>query len=405
MPAPAPPPPARHVTDQERRTRLATRHALHPAYRVSDPVDVARAMTVLHATEAASVYLSVAARTDGVVPADVDRALYDDRSLVKQLAMRRTLFAFPADLLPAALGSASARVAQEQRRLVSRDAERHGVADDGQAWLEAARHAVLARLAGSEPLSARRLREELPELSGTVTVSPDKRYGGTFQLAPRVLTLLGAEGHLTRGPNAGHWRLSRPTWTLTADWLGGAVRPTGAREGYAELVRRWLRTFGPGTVEDLQWWLGSTKAAVRQALVDVAAVTVSLDGGHLGWVLPHDVAPVAEVGPWAALLPTLDPTTMGWRGRTFYLDDAHVPFLFDTNGNAGTTAWWDGRVVGAWVQDPDGVVQVVPAPGTDLGEEARRALEGQASRLTQWLDGVVISTVYSSPLMKGERLP
>ena len=49
---------------------------------------------------------------------------------------------------------------------------------------------------------------------------------------------------------------------------------------------------------------------------------------------------------------------MGWKSRAFYLDPGHVPHLFDSNGNAGTTAWVDGRVVGCWVQDADGVVDV-----------------------------------------------
>ncbi len=398
-------PPLRHIDDRERGARLATRHGVHPSHRVTDPVAAARTMTALHATEAATVYLSVAARVDRVSAADIDRALYADRSLVKQLAMRRTLFAFPVDLLPATLGSASARVAAEQRRVVARDAQQHGVATDGAVWLEAASEAVLTHLARSGPMSARQLREDLPQLSGTVTVNLDKTYGGTFQLAPRVLTMLGAEGRITRGPNDGHWRVSRPTWTLMTDWLGAEVERLGMAEGYAELVRRWLATFGPGTVEDLQWWLGSTKAAVRAALSAVEAQQVTVDGPRRGWVLPDDLEPAAEVEPWAALLPTLDPTTMGWRERTFYLDPAHVPFLFDTNGNGGNTAWWDGRVVGAWMQDEDGVVQVVLCPGQDVGADGRRALDVEAARLTDWLDGVRITNVYKSALMKGEPLP
>ena len=397
--------PVRHVSDRERRARLSVRQALHPDHRLSDPVAATRATGVLHATEAATVHLAVQARTDGVDPGEVDRVLYEEKSLVKQLAMRRTLFVFPRELLPAALGSASARVAAEQRRVVVRDVEAHGIAEDGSAWLDRARRAVLERLAGSEPVSASQLREELPELAGTVEYAPDKAYGGATQLAPRVLTLLGAEGLVTRGPNAGHWRTSRPTWTLMADWLGHPVEPMPAREGYAALVRTWLSSFGPGTIEDLQWWLGSTKTAVRDALADLAAVEVTLDHGHTGWLLPDDVDPVVEAEPSAALLPTLDPTTMGWRRRDFYLDPGSTPYLFDTNGNAGTTAWWDGRTVGAWVQDAEAAVRVVPAPGVDLGRQARAALDAEAARLTAWLDGVRISSVYSSPLMKRHRLP
>lgn len=406
--------PVRHVDDRERRARLAVRHAVHPGHRVADTLEATRAMTVLHATEAATVHLAVAARTEGVSPADVDRALYEERSVVKQLGMRRTLFVLPLDLLPVVLGSASARVAAEQRRVIARDVQAHGVAEDGEAWLETARAAVLRRLAEAGAragapvaLPARQLREELPELTGSITANLGKKYGGTTQIAPRVLTLLGAEGLVTRGPNAGHWRLSKPAWTLMADWLGATVGPTSPEEGYAELVRRWLRTFGPGTVEDVQWWLGSTKTAARAALGTVGAVPVSLDGGSTGWLLPDDVDPVDPdaVEPWAALLPTLDPTTMGWRQRHFYLDPAHTPYLFDTNGNGGTTAWWQGRVVGAWVQDDEGVVSVVPAPGDPLPREARAALDVEAARLTAWLDGVRITNVYKSALMKGAALP
>lgn len=403
--------PVRHLDDRERRARLAVRHAVHPAHRAADTLAATRAMTVLHATEAATVHLAVAARTEGTTPAEVDRALYEERSVVKQLAMRRTLFVFPRELLPAALGSAAARVAGEQRRLIARDAQTHGLAKDGAQWLETARAAVLERLAErGTALSARQLREELPELTGAITTNPDKRYGGTFHLAPRVLTLLGAEGLITRGPNAGHWRSSKPAWTLMADWLGGPVVPTTPEEGYAELVRHWLRTFGPGTLEDVQWWLGSTKTAARAALDTVGAVPVSLDrAGEVstGWLLPDDVEPVdpESVQPWAALLPTLDPTTMGWKERGFYLDPAHTPYLFDSNGNAGNTAWWQGQIVGTWVQDDDEAVRVVPVPGAELTRAAAAALDIEAARLTSWLDGVRITNVYKSALMKGERLP
>ena len=119
----------RHITDGERRTRLATRHAVAPAARVADPVAATRAMTVLHSTEPATVYLSLQARVDGLTVADVDRALYDDRSLVKQLAMRRTLFVFPRDLLPAAWGSASTRVAAQLEARLAKELEAAGHAD------------------------------------------------------------------------------------------------------------------------------------------------------------------------------------------------------------------------------------------------------------------------------------
>ena len=391
----------RRITDSERRSRIGVRHALAPAHRLADVAEVTRAMTVLHATEAATVHLAVAARAEGLKPEDVDAELYDARSVVKQLAMRRTLFVFPRDLLPAAWGSASARVATSERKRIAKAISGAGIAPDGKAWLDAARDAALARLAAG-PATTAELRAQVAELAGMGGGTTDKPWDRPVPVAPWVLTHLGLEGKVLRGRNAGHWRLNKPTWTTAEDWLGVAAEPLGEAEGYAALVRSWLTTFGPGTAADIQWWLGSTKTAVTRALADLDAVEVELDDGTTGWVHPSDEG-TGPVEPWAALLPTLDPTVMGWKSREFYLDPAHVPYLFDTNGNAGTTAWWDGRIVGCWVQDPEGVVRLSLLE--DVGPDGLAALEHEARRLTDWLDGTVIGNVYASRQMKLARLP
>ncbi len=391
----------RTVTDDERRRRLARRQALAAGAQATDPVAATRALTVLHATEPPTVYLSLWARVPGLTVAAVDRALYDDRSLVKQLAMRRTLFVFPRDLLPAAWGSASARVAAQHGPRLVKDVEEGGLTADGESWLASAREAVLAALAdGEAQLSAQALRESLPELQGQLHMAPGKSYGGLVPVAPRVLTQLGLEARIVRGRNEGHWRISRPLWTSMEGWLGEDPRPAPSREGYAALVGRWLATFGPGTRDDLRWWLGSTLTAVDHALADVGAVEVRLEDGQPAWLLPDDLDDPGPVEAAAALLPVLDPTVMGWKTRGFFLGP-HAPALFDANGNAGTTAWYAGRVVGCWVQDPDGVVvpellEPVPAAG-------RAALASEAARLTTWLDGHRVSTVYPSSAMQIAR--
>ena len=391
----------RRISDSERRSRIAVRHALAPAHRLADVAAVTRAMTVLHATEAATVHLAVAARAEGVKPEDVDAELYDARSVVKQLAMRRTLFVFPRELLPAAWGSASARVATSERKRIAKAIAAGGIAPDGEAWLDAARDATLARLAAG-PATTAELRAQVPELAGMVGGTTDKTWDRPVSVAPWVLTHLGLEGLALRGRNAGHWRLNKPTWTTAEDWLGVVDEPLGQDAGYAALVHRWLTTFGPGSTADIQWWLGSTKTAVTRALADLGAVEVDLDDGTTGWVHPSD-EDTGPVEPWAALLPTLDPTVMGWKSRGFYLAPEHVPYLFDTNGNAGTTAWWDGRIVGCWVQDEEGVVRLSLLE--DVGPDGLAALELEAQRLTAWLDGTVIGNVYASRQMKHAKLP
>lgn len=388
----------RHVSDDERRARMGIRHALAPAFLVDSPEAATKAMTVLHATESATVYLSCWARVRSLDAADVDRALYEQRSLVKQLAMRRTLFTFPRDLLPAAWSRASARVANTERARMSKDVVKAGLAVDGNDWLDRARSEVLSLLADApEGLSAVDVRQAVPMIDVKVEGS-----AGEIWSAPRVLTHLGATADIMRGTNTGRFPTSRPLWTLTRHWLDDApvalesvdVEPG---DGYREIVRRWLYTFGPGTEDDIVWWLGSTKTVVRAALAELDAVAVTLDGGGTGWLLPNDVAEVADPGPWVALLPVLDPTIMGWKGRDFYLGP-HRNQLFDTRGNAGTSAWVDGRVVGCWIQDEAGVVHLrLIEP---VSTSARRSLEAEAARLTDWLGGVKIGTGYVSQAMK-----
>jgi hypothetical protein len=347
------------------------------------------------------VHLSCWARVDDVSVDDVERALYDTRSLVRQQSMRETLFVFPRDLVPAVWGSAAARVAAVHRKRLVRDLERWGPADDGQgaAWLATAENAVLACLADGVQRSSKQIREQVPEAGGVIEQAPGKAWGGRVAIASRVLTQLSLDGAVARAGNAGAWYTSRPTWTTTQAWWGQAVPdPLAARQGYAELVERWLWSYGPGTVEDIAWWLGATKTAVRTALDDIGAQKVSLDDGTVGWLREDDLDPVAAAEPWVALLPLLDPTVMGWKRRSFYLG-AHAPQLFDSAGNAGTTAWVDGRVVGAWVQDPDGVVQL-RLLDEDVCPTAHEALVAEARRLTEWLDGQRVFTVYPSPAMQ-----
>lgn len=387
---------ARGVSVAERRARVGRRHAISAGSRVASFEAAVGAMGCLHATEPATVYLSGVARVDGLTVADVERALYGERTVIKQLAMRRTLFVFPRAVWPAALASASARVAAEERRTIARDVEKVGLADHGGSWFDAAAEAVLGALGDGRVATSSELRDELIELQGAMEHGIGTSWQGTSSFGPRVLTALSAAGAVMRAEPAGHWRAGRPRWTRTETWVDGEPERPTPDAGYDALIAGWLRTFGPGTERDLAWWLGAPLGVVRAGLGRLAAVPVDLDGVE-GWVAADDVEPVEPVAPWAALLPTLDATTMGWKERDWYLGQ-NADELFDAVGNGGATAWWDGRIVGGWYQAPDGEVVVVPLE--DIGAEADAALAVEAERLTHWLGGVRVNSMYASPLTR-----
>jgi Winged helix DNA-binding domain len=386
----------RSIDWEERRTRLARRHRLAPGERARDVVEAARSVVCLHGTDPATVYLSAWARVPEMTVEQMDGALYRERSLVKHLAMRRTLFVFPRDTMGDAQAGASRRVEGAERRRLVREVERAGLHADGAGWLADASDAVLAALAGGRQASWSELRREISLLEGTIAYGEGKSWGGNLPIGSRVLTVLSAAGELVRASNDGGWFTSRPLWARMGDWLGEEPAEPPEAQGVAGLVERWLRAFGPGTAADLKWWLGSTVAAVRQALADVEAVEVDLDG-QTGYVLPDDIEPPQPVEPWAALLPPLDPTTMGWQERAWYLGP-HRAQLFDTAGNAGPTIWWNGRTVGGWRQDEAGdvVVQMLE----DVGADALRAIEAEAARLTAWMGGTRVLPRFPSPLFR-----
>ncbi len=385
----------RRFTVEERRARLGVRHRLAPRHRAIDVVEAARSVVCFHATDPSTVFLSAQARVAGMTCADLEQALYVDRTLVKHLAMRRTLFVFPRERLADAQASASARVAGQERRRLSRFVEAGGLHADGDRWLKRASTQVAAALASGRELTFAELRAELPLLDGSIPYAEDKSWGGTLPVGPRVLTALSAAGAVVRGTNAGRWTTSRPRWTSMATWLGAPIEARSEADGTAGMVAAWLRAFGPGTELDLKWWLGSTLTAVRRALADISAVAVDLDG-RCGYVLPDDVdVPTKTPRPWVALLPSLDPTTMGWNERDWYLGP-HKGRVFDRNGNAGPTIWCDGRIVGGWRQRATGEVEVQRLE--DVGRDAARAIDAEAARLTEWLAGVRVQPRFPSPL-------
>jgi hypothetical protein len=351
-------------------------------------------MVCLHGTDPVTVYLSAWARVEGMTVSDLERALYGDRSLVKHLAMRRTLFVFPRETLGVAQAGASNRVADVERRRLIRDVEEAGLHPNGERWLsEASRH-VLALLSDGREATSSELRNEIPLLEGSIAYGEGKSWGGQMPVGPRVLTTLSAAGRIVRASNDGAWTTSRPRWATTESWLGETIAPSPEAEGVARLVELWLRAFGPGTAADIKWWLGATVAAVRRALADLGAVEVGLDG-QVGYLLPDDLEATDPPELWAALLPPLDPTTMGWFERDWYLGPYKAQ-VFDTSGNAGPTAWWNGQIVGGWRQSDTGEVALQMLE--DVGAEGLRALEREAARLTEWFEGKRALPRFPSPL-------
>jgi len=369
----------RSISPAERRARLAARHRLAPSARTDDDLAaIARSVVALHATDPSSVVLAAVARMRQPDPDAVVQALYEDRHLVRMLAMRRTMFTCATEDAALLQRSSSDAVAATERKKLIAFLEQNGVTKDAGRWLRRVEAKTLAAITDVGEATASQLTKVVPELAIQIPIAVGKPYASTVGVSTRVLNLMGMEGVLVRARPTGRWTSSQHRWAALDPWLGPPLAAIPAEEAQTELARRWLDRFGPGTLADLKWWTGWTMGATRKAVAALDTEVVDL-GGTPGLVLAGDPGAPTKLEPWVAILPALDPTTMGWQARDWYLGD-HKANLFDTNGNAGPTVWIDGRIVGGWAQRKTGEVVVrlledVPRSRAQQVDRAARRLE------------------------------
>jgi hypothetical protein len=380
----------RRFTVAERRARLGVRHRL--AARAETAPEVARALVALHGTDPASVYLAAAARMRSPDVAAIERAMYDDRLLIRMLCMRRTVFTVPAELVPVAQAACTNDVARLERRRTLLFLEQAGVGGD--AWLREVEDATVNALRKRGAAFAAELSADEPRLKERLVLAQGTKNESWPAVASRVLLGLAAEGRIVRGRPRGSWISSQFRWSPMESWLPGGIPEVPAEEARAELVRRWLAAYGPGTVADLKWWTGLNLTQVRKALARIGAEEADLDGTP-GFVLAEAGDAEPQAARWVALLPALDPTVMGWKDREWYLG-GHSTALFDRYGNAGPTVWADGRIVGGWAQRADG--EIVHRLLEDIGAEASAAVTAEAARLGEWLGPVRVTPRFRTPL-------
>ena len=183
-------------TTEARRARLVARQHLDGS--AADPLQAADDVVVLHATDPATVYLSVLARCSDAALDDVSRAMYDDRRLVRMLAMRRTLFVVPVELAPVVHHAAGLGIAAQQRRLLVKQLRTiptdPPVPDDVEGWLDDVESSVERALAARGEALANALSTDEPRLAHLL---PAHDRQGVRRQAHHHLP--GAHGHGRRG--------------------------------------------------------------------------------------------------------------------------------------------------------------------------------------------------------------
>jgi hypothetical protein len=377
--------------------RRLARHSLDTPAPAGRMAEVVAAMGGAHAQVMSAAELSIGLRTGGTTRQDVRRALWEERTLVKTFGPRGTVHLLPAAELPlwtgalAAVPAAGGGLPQAARL----DA----------AQTEAVVEAVADALRVEEPPTVDELSDAVIERLGDWAADPVvPGFTGMWPRWRQALHTAGHRGALCFGPNRGR----KVTYTSPDRWLPGFT-PMDPDKALAEVVRRYLRSYGPANAQHFAQWLSAPRrwaTGLFDSLGDELRPVASPSGdGTTVYELSGEDPHEPRTAPGGLrLLPYFDAYAVGSHPRELVYPGAAAERAL-SNGQAGTVQVLtvDGVVAGVWHQKRSGrkVALTVEAFGT-LTRTQLAQVEEQAARVGEVLEAVPALTL--GPVDTGKHL-
>ena len=248
--------------DQVNAWRLS-QHCLSRRLKRQDFLKAATLTGGIQAQVMSAAEMALGTRVDGLTPGHVQAALWRERTLVKTWAMRATLHLLSAHDLPLYV---AARSLDEPINWVGYF-EYYGMTE---AQLETYL-AAAPEILDSDPMTREQLAITLEEQTGIPELHDlmiSKSWG-------TPLKPLAWRGYLCFGPNDGQ----NVTFVNPKKWLG-EWQLIDSNEALQEIVRRYLRAFGPATVEEFTHWWGMRLTPARKLFksMEDELETVDLEG-------------------------------------------------------------------------------------------------------------------------------
>jgi len=342
---------------------------------------VASRLCGLHAQVMSSAELTLWARVEKLDRAAVQRALWQDRMLVKTWAMRGTLHLLPSSELPlwtTALQTSSRFLRPKAWKKyfgitmeeLDRVTEAIGSALDGRALT----------------------REELAREVGKIIGSPGIGKKLAESSWGTMLRPAAFSGRLCFAPSVGQ----RVRFTHPDSWLNGAGARSAdtkldADQAAAAVTRRFLAAYGPATYHDLaRWWNGGGVVIARKWIAalgdDVAPVDLA---GEPAWMLATDARRFRELPPICSvrLLPGFDQYVVCSSCHTYHLLPGDLRSrVFRPQGWISPVLLVNGMMQGIWRHEIKGSrVQVTIEPFVKQPAWVRSAANEEAERLAAFL--------------------
>jgi hypothetical protein len=290
--------------------------------KAQNPVEAAASICGVNAQRGITIYLAFWNRIPNLQKKDLDRALYETRELVKTWCMRGTVHVVPSHQFQMYTKAAA------PFRSWSPD-----ISDD-------LCEKVVKAL--EEPLTKSEITEKIQ--SGV----PEK--GFRTQVA-RAVRLLGYKGIVVFADALGSGFYTREyKFALAENWLShidfSEEDPEKARQN---LLKNYLRCYGPATVQDFAYWAGFKMREARRVFESIDTEEVKIRGRpyymKAGDNLDTDAGSQTDE---IILLPEYDSYVMGHKDKSRILKEEYRPQVFLPLASVAATIVRNGLVIGTW---------------------------------------------------------
>ena len=364
---------------------VATKYQLHKQHLLNQSqadtvLEVVEDIFGLHATSASTPYLSLFARMKQFQRSLLDQELYIKRNLIRLGFMRRTLFIMTTKLAPLAFQATRLSEAQTMQLLEGWNIPRSE-------YQRLAESVFTVLKDGAQPL--RIIKQAMsPGLVRTL----ERQIGKNVARMTNVniaLTVLMQQGKvfsekyrdpiMTRHEN--RYALTRTVYpNLNLESLT-------TEEAQTQLVKHYIRIYGPVTEQDVVWWTGLGKAKIQTSMIALERelLPIRIKKHSEDYVmLESDYHTFRKFKAPRALpvllLPYEDPYPKGYQLHNHFVTTEHEKHVY-IGGEAQPTVFVKGKIVGTWnrvFEEPEETITVKLFQRIGRGEKNEIVAQGKA---------------------------
>jgi len=310
-------------------------------------LQVANDLIALHATSAATPYLSLFARMKNFQRKHLDEEFYVKRNLIRLEAMRGTLFIVSTESAPM-LYQATRKAESDLLEAL----HKRGIHPSEYKQLSQKLHNILK--CGGKTL--KEIRKALPK---EMVRSVRLRVGKTVYKMTNVnvvLNVMMRRGVVVSEKSVETFRTTEANRYVLLQEIYPKLNLESVErdKAVAMLVKRYVKTFGPVMEEDIAWWTGFSKTDVKEALAAIEGelLHVKIEGFRRDYLMQKtDYEQLIKFKPSKtssiSLLPYEDPYTKGYKARDRLIESQHEKTVYE-GGAVKPTILLNGKIIGTW---------------------------------------------------------